>query len=138
MALCERCRGQVRSGAEGEVLVAMELRAGGRDVEIQPYKHSFDILVDHKWKCEVKTAKPIYVRGSLAWLFNIHRHGVLDEGGVDLYILQLKEIHGSKKPIYLVIKAPLQVSTISFTLHELIKKGAPLVEDFLKLKAGLL
>jgi hypothetical protein len=65
------------------------------------------------------------------WKVNIHRHGVLDESGVDAYLICLHGVPGNGvMPIYLILPAPVNRSCYAFTTSSLIRIYAGNVEDW--------
>lgn len=92
----------------------------------------FDILMDRKIKIEVKTGS--YRVQSKIWAFNIHRHNVLNEDGLDFYVLRFLDIPGTKRAINALYKAPLKTPTMQFSMRELLAgKISQAVKDFRKL-----
>lgn len=98
-----------------------------------PHPCPFDLLVDRRWKCEVKVSQP---NGTLEWKFNIHRHGQLNEDAVDLYIFRFEGVPTSKKAIHLLLPSPIGITTLAFTLRSLIETAAPRIADFLAFARG--
>jgi hypothetical protein len=58
------------------------------------------------------------------WAFNIHRHNELDESQVDFYVLHFTDVPEmiSRNDIFLVMRAPLGVYTLSITPRLLLLK----------------
>ena len=70
------------------------------------------------------------------WRVNLHRHGKLDESGVDAYIIQLLNVPGAgRTPTYLTFPAPLGRKTFAFTVSSLMKLYGSRVEDWDLLRA---
>lgn len=100
-----------------------------------PYNSSFDLLVDGKWRCEVKTSRPTNRKQHRSWFVNFHRHGKLSES-VDLYIVRLEEVPEHKYAIHMLIKAPVGIKTMAFSMRSLIETAAPMVKDFRDFSKG--
>lgn len=55
------------------------------------------------------------------WHINIHRHGAVDESGVDAYLFVLRGVPGNTRmPLYLVFRAPLERATMAFSFSSLL------------------
>ena len=111
-------------------LVKAILRSYGHTAEdfSRPWS-PFDILMDGKIKIEVKTGR--YIIKQKCWLFNIHRHNVLNETDVDFYVLRFNDIPGTDRAINALYKAPLNVYTMNFSIRELLEgKIQQAVKDF--------
>lgn len=92
----------------------------------------WDILVDGRWHIEVKTAGRRDIRGVPGWVFNIHRHGVLDESKVDFYVLRLEEVPYSKYAIHLLLPSPLKQLTLLVTFRKFLNGFGQYAEAFHK------
>lgn len=111
-------------------LVKSILRSYGHTVKdfARPWS-PFDILMDGKIKIEVKTCS--YSSKRKYWLFNIHRHNVLNEANVDFYVLRFNDVPGTNRAINALYRAPLNVSTMVFSMRELLEgKIHQAVKDF--------
>jgi len=95
-----------------------------------PGADKWDILVDDRWHVEVKTARPRDIDGRPTWVFNIHRHGILDESKVDLYVLRLEKVPYSKAAIHLLIPSPLRVFTLEVSFRKLLNGFGRYSEPF--------
>lgn len=129
--------GQIRDthlGNNGQDAVYSRLHEFGRRVRMGGRAgigaDKWDILVDDRWHVEVKTARPREINGSVGWYFNIHRHGVLDESKVDLYILRLEKVPYSKYAIHLLLPSPLKQFTLAVTFRKLLNGFAKYAEAF--------
>lgn len=95
-------------------------------------KSPFDVLLDGKIKIEIKTGH--YSEKYKQWTFNIHRHNILDESGVDFYVLRFNSIPGTNRAIHALYKAPLKKRTMTFSIRQLLEgKIHQSVKDFRKL-----
>ena len=119
-------------GERGEHNVCQLLIRNGRQVQRGRYNEPFDILVDGKTHIEVKTCRSIIKRGQTAWFFNIHRHGVLDEQGVDAYIFRLENVPETSAAIHLLFKAPLGILTVVISIRSLLNRYGVAMGDFRK------
>ena|ERR1700679_1917299 len=88
-------------------------------VHEQQFHSPFDLLVNNK-RIEVKAAG--FDTTKKFWLFNIHRHNVLDETNVDIYILRLENVPGFTYAIHLIIPAPLGVFNVQISLRSLLTR----------------
>src|ERR1700685_2878474 len=102
--------------AELQVMSLLTYR-GFRVERMKECSSPFDLLLDGNIRIEVKTCDG--VRGGeggensqIKWLFNIHRHNILDESGVDFYILKLNYTPIFKYPVHLLIEASIGRPTI--------------------------
>ncbi len=109
-------------GRLAEDQVRQILYAHGRTVKQCGYRESFDMLVDGRWRVEVKTAgpqpQPVGAHQPI-WKFNIHRHGKVEETHVDLYILRL-EVPFCRAAVYLLFRAPIKRPTITISFRSLL------------------
>ncbi len=105
-------------GRSGEKSVVAWLRSKGMKASLTKYAQPYDMLVNG-WRCEVKTAT---MNSDGVWLFNIHRHGKLNEAEVDFYILVLEGVPFCKAAIYIIKKAPISSPTVSISVRSLIIK----------------
>jgi hypothetical protein len=109
-------------GKAGEQVVARMLSMQGFHHLYWPNDKSCDLLVEKTTRVEIKTAR----RGSGGtWRVNVHRHGRLQESGVDAYIFLLEDVpltDGDPEPVYLVFPAPVRRSNYQFSLRSLLKK----------------
>jgi hypothetical protein len=101
------------------------LSCGIRDVRICRRLWPFDALVNGK-RVEMKAAR--FSKGKLK--FNIHRHNVLDESSVDVYILRLDDFPYSRKAVHLVIPAPIGRHTVSITIRSLLSRYHRYIDCF--------
>ncbi len=62
------------------------------------------------------------LRNDGTWLFNIHRHGVVNESQVDVYVLRLEDVPGFKYAVHLIVPAPLNTPTVSISLRSLLTR----------------
>lgn len=132
-----------KNGKAAEYKVAQILLAHGRKVKRCAYRSPFDLLVDGKWKCDVKVSylstrhapRRSDGTGMLYWLVNFHRHGKLSET-CDFYIVRLEKVPGFQKAVHLLLPSPVKVLTQRYGLRSLIEKGAPFVQNFKRLCAG--
>ena len=102
--------------------VAMLLRNHGYDVKFMPSRGTpspYDLLVNFR-RVEVKVCPLSGSRGQ--WQFNIHRHGVLDESMVDVYILRLERVPGFKAALHLVIPSPIGQRVLIISLRALLAR----------------
>ncbi len=103
---------------------------GFPDARSMNYDSHYDIYVNDK-RVEVKVAKAQKDRQNHSvWRFNIHRHGVLKETGVDAYILRLEDVPEFTYAIHLILPAPLGVMSVSITMRNLITRYAKYFENF--------
>lgn len=127
-----------RNGKLAEKRICDILRHFGREVKRKGYYDTFDLLIDQRWRCEVKVAYPaknVAHHNAVRWHVNFHRHGKLKED-CDLYIIRLEEVPGFTAAVHLVMPAPLGIMAKAFTLRTLIENGAPLVENFKRICSG--
>lgn len=124
-------------GRKAETRVRYLLERYGRKVSERTYNAPFDLLVDGK-RVEVKAAEPRPdQQHGLKWCFNIHRHGIVSEL-TDYYILRLQSVPFTKASIHLLLKAPLNVSTIAISVRALLNQQyAKEVADFYEFARGL-
>lgn len=105
-------------GGSAQETVAIALRSFGRTVEVAPYISPYDLLVDGKYRIEVKGGDKRAIKVGKyrydGWSFNIHRHGILSEENVDFYILSFAHQLA-------LLKAPLNVKTLAFRDRSLTK-----------------
>lgn len=107
-------------GREAVYAVAAWLGAHGYPVSIQKEHTSpFDLLCAGK-RIEVKVS-PRRPSDNI-WFFNIHRHGIMSEGAVDVYILRLENVPDFKYAIHLIIPAPIGKATVQISLRSLITR----------------
>lgn len=112
---------QTSNGFLAEDSLAQIFRVYGRSVQQMKKTHvPFDLLVDGL-RVEVKTARPSqHSKYGPIWSFNIHRHGKIKEGLVDLYILVFEKVPYCINPIYAAFKSPLSTPTLNFSLRQMI------------------
>lgn len=107
-------------GREAEEFVMRSLRVRGLSVKRMAYNSPFDLLVGDK-RVEVKASRPTSDKGGARWVINIHRHGVLDESKIDVYVILLDlSIYGKKKPLVLIIPSPVESKTLNYSLDSLL------------------
>lgn len=121
-------------GGQGQDKVAIALQSFGRTVEVAPYNSPYDLLIDGKYRIEVKSGAERFLRKGKysyrGWQFNIHRHGVLNEASVDFYVLSFAHR-------FLLLKAPVNKKTIAFQSRPLAKgKYRKYIEAFLSFAKG--
>ncbi len=106
--------GMARQGAVGVRDVGNLLRHYGLRYKVMNYNDPFDLLISNKYAVEVKTAHRQV--GENFWRVNIHRHGKVEETGVDFYLFRLVNVPYSNAAIHLLEAAPVgkKVITISF------------------------
>ena len=76
----------------------------GSSTEIQKENNCpFDVLVDSKLRCEIKSATPRTVSGRVMWQFNLHRHNRVCLVGTDFYALYISGFRGFKYGTWLII-----------------------------------
>lgn len=116
----------------GEISVCAILRGYGHKVRPMLYKSSFDILVNDLMKIEVKSARAQTKKnGSIVWVFNIHRHGVLNENTCDYYILRIEDVpHCKKKAVHLLVPSPINKKTFRTSFRSLISDHSKYVQLF--------
>lgn len=104
-------------GNESVERIASVLHSRGYHVKSKlPYNSKFDLLCNGK-RVEVKTAD---MREDNSWVVNIHRHGILDEGQVDVYVFELHALF-FPSPVLLFFPAPIGAKTLAFHLFGLIR-----------------
>jgi hypothetical protein len=103
-------------GNEGEARVSHWLKSHGYEVKKLRTRLGADLIANGK-RVEVKCARP---DKDGEWTFNLHHHGVLDEGRVDLYVFRVEGLPATKKPLHLIIPAPLKRLTLAMTVRSLI------------------
>jgi len=110
-------------GRESVYAVAAWLEAHGFKVKRLPTSGPndlpYDLLVNGEKRVEVKVC---FRRDDGNWKFNIHRHGILDESNVDVYVLRLEGVPDFKAALHLIIPAPLGSMTIAISLRSLITR----------------
>jgi hypothetical protein len=116
-------------GHKGEDAVADLLRWHGRKVEVMRPNHPFDLLVDGKWKVEVKTASPGKRRKGLQWRFEIMRHGVLNEVA-DFYILRLDQVPYTARAVHCLVIAPVMKTQIAISFRGLLDGDGYMAQAF--------
>jgi hypothetical protein len=116
------------NGRNAELAVKRLLKLKGFGVKLIPEYHaSYDLLVQGRVRIEVKSCDGI-MRGTderyrkIAWAFNIHRHNIIDESGIDYYVLRLGNVKLFAYPVMLLIPAPLGVPTISISVRSLLQR----------------
>ena len=107
-------------GKNGENCVTAMLRNKGHKVERAAYGSPFDLQVDGRIRVEVKTAMPSKFGATHTWAFNIHRHNRLKEDFVDVYILRLERVLGTRQAIHLLMKSPVKQKNIIISTKALI------------------
>jgi len=109
------------NGLDGELRVRALLEANKHKVSLK-HKGPFDLLIDGVIRAEVKTCGGAIRSGRdyPHWFFNLHRHGVLNEEEIDIYILRLENIPDFSYAIHALIKAPIKKLTLNVTLRSLI------------------
>ena len=111
-----------RDGLEAEYAVYHVLLNHGREVQKGRYNEPFDILVDGKIRVEVKTCSSVMKKGTPHWFFNIHRHGKLNESGVDAYVLRMENVPYSKYAMHLLFLAPLGKKSVLISARSLMNQ----------------
>ena len=110
-------------GLSAEYYIRCLLVAHGRKVKLQRRREPFDMLVDGRWRVEVKAAQS-QRQGTgghqPVWKFNIHRHGKVEETDTDLYILRLENVPFCRYAVYLLFKAPVKAPTITISFRSLL------------------
>ena len=97
---------------------------GGYGISSEPthYNAPYDLLTSNGLRIEVKASG--YEREMRRWSFNIHRHGVLDEGEVDFYILRCESGFATEflgtSAFHLVVPAPLGMPTLRISIRNLL------------------
>jgi hypothetical protein len=95
---------------------------------INPAKGRSDTLNIDGALVDVKLAKPMK---SGKWMVNIHRHGELDESGVDAYLILLSGVPGNDSMLlYLVLPAPVNRPVFAFSTSSLIRIYNGAVDDW--------
>ena len=85
-------------------------------------------LIVNGARVAVKIASPSSKR---VWGVNIHRHGKLNESGIDCYLFALlNAAQNASWPLYLVLRAPAERSTYKFTFSSLVRLYGRNIEDF--------
>lgn len=108
------------------------------------YYAPFDLLTSDGIRIEVKYSpyRDLGGRklGKKAWVFNIHRHGLVAEGQVDAYVLRCARAPevGIGAAIHLILPAPVRKATICITPRSLLTRYAQFFNrvDYLQLKPG--
>lgn len=128
---------RVKVGNVAENRVATYLAACGLRVDRRnAYGNGYDMLVNGKYRVEVKNARcsdPYNPQ----WMINFHRHGKLDERNVDLYIVRLDGILFFKAGVYLIFRAPIKRLTMRITARSLLysySSHARMMLEFVKSK----
>ena len=99
------------------------------------YFSPFDLYTPNGTRLEVKWSPfgviarkcSRYSNGRRGWQFNIHRHGNIDNGNVDFYILvcqpsqELVKI-GFGTPIFLVVQSPITIPVVRLSLRTMLMK----------------
>lgn len=87
--------------------------------EKKRHKNRFSIIVNGV-NVEVKIAR---ANRQGKWKVNIHRHGLVDETGVDAYLIILRDVPGNGlMPLYLVFSAPVSTQTFEFSFSSLMRQ----------------
>jgi hypothetical protein len=122
-------------GSKSERAIAYLLRRTyGRRVVTMDQKGPFDLLVDG-WRVELKAANRTEQAGQPRWMFNIHRHGVLEET-TDFYVLRLEDVPYSKYAIHLLYRAPIGVTVINVSMRNLLNGTSMRAEEFYRFARG--
>lgn len=122
-------------GLQWEENLAHFLRRHGRTCLKQKQKSPYDLLVDG-WRVEVKASEFHPRAHDPRWIFNVQRHGKVDEH-CDFYVLCLTGIpYCSRKSVYLLLRAPLEVFTFSIYMRTLLTTYASAGLDFLRFARG--
>lgn len=126
-AFTEKQSGQkhIVAGNRGESLIRAKLYSGPGFKVLSRSSLSHDMIANDA-RIE---AKYTTLNREGEWRFNIHRHGILDESGVDVYVFCLDGVPGGN-PLYLVLPAPIGSPTMVFSVHSLVKKYYPHVENW--------
>ena len=91
-------------------------------------KGLFDLLADGL-RVEVKVARKHHTE--MRWNVNIHRHNVLNESSVDVYVVLLDlRCVGKKKPLVLLYKAPLGCKRLTYSMDSLLTIDHPAIENW--------
>lgn len=65
------------------------------------------------------------------WRVNIHRHGEVDERGVDAYLFMLLNVPGNASlPLYVVLRAPVERLAYQFSFSSLMRRYKGAIEDW--------
>lgn len=115
----------VAESLHAEKLVAAQIRLHTdlKSKLVGDYNAAYDLVAGNV-RIEVKAA-PLKNK---KWRFNIHRHGVVDERDVDVYVLVLEGL--MKYRLYCVIPAPLNTPTLEISLRGLFGKFAKYVGNW--------
>lgn len=108
-------------GKSAEVEVAAILCSMGFPAVLAPHPSPFDIDCAGV-RVEVKFASLCYCdKNSIKnhWQFNIHRHGVVNESEVDVYVLVCGGSRVEKCRYFLVVPAPLAAATYQVSIRSL-------------------
>jgi hypothetical protein len=131
------------TGGSAERIVGQVLEGYGRKVEFLPYNSPCDLIVDGIYRVEVKSAnvkEAFQCNGKYSypvWQFNIHRHNVLNEDGVDIYILCLNDANNKAPKAFLLRGAPVRAKTIQVGVSSLLKlKHQHEIRDFYAFARG--
>jgi hypothetical protein len=115
-------------GLDWEKRVADKLIAGGSGVNRMRNNSPFDLLVNGRYRVEVKAARP---SKNWRWVINFHRHGSLKEVQVDAYVVVLDGIPGNgKMPVYMVIPAPFGKAILDLSFSSILRKYRKYIDNW--------
>jgi hypothetical protein len=128
-------------GLSGEELVYVKLSTNG----MKPSRNrkigcGYDMTACGGLRIEVKTARcanPDNPR----WVVNIHRHNVVRESNVDLYVVGLHGLVGTKAAVYLLFRAPIKTQTLGLSVRSILSRYAIHAQywrDFIESKGKIL
>lgn len=134
-------------GYSGEASTISILKIAGRDIWPARYGSHYDILVDGKVRCEIKTAAPRKElhppkdSGSQRekapfWRFNLHRGGKMFMESIDCYILRFEGVPFCKNSFHaLILSGDAGTKTVQFSFRQMLKgEIAKYVEAFEKFR----
>lgn len=119
----------VNKGLSDQLRVSAWLRSHGLiATAVKSYLAKWDLECKGK-RIEVKSGGALQIVSSSGsfqtrWQFNIHRHGVLDESQVDVYILRLEDVPEFTSAIHLIVPAPIGREVVKISLRSLITQWA--------------
>jgi hypothetical protein len=110
-------RSKSRVGALAEHAAVRYLRCSGiASKRVGQHLSAWDIETIGGLHIEVKAS--VFSRGK--WVFNVHRHGILTESGVDYYMIGLTGGPLGKARSWLTLSAPIGVKSVALSFRTLL------------------
>ena len=115
-------------GRTAEIAFEDICRRNGRDVQYMGAHYSYDFLIDHKWKVDVKASNPQRKNGTLYWSFGTNNHK--EPFAPDFYVFRFEGIPFVKLGIFTLLPGSIKQKGCSVTIRSLLSRFGAHVEDF--------